>query len=54
MLTPRTPWNGRRVVLAIGGGIAAYKTAQLARDLTQLGARVARSTDVTRSSGSAM
>ncbi|HEX6589276.1 MAG TPA: bifunctional phosphopantothenoylcysteine decarboxylase/phosphopantothenate--cysteine ligase CoaBC [Longimicrobiales bacterium] len=40
MLTPRTPWNGRRVVLAIGGGIAAYKTAQLARDLTQLGARV--------------
>ena len=40
MLTPRTPWNGRRVVLAVGGGIAAYKTAQLARDLTLLGARV--------------
>lgn len=40
MLTPRTPWNGRRVVLCIGGGVAAYKTAQLARDLTQLGARV--------------
>lgn len=40
MLTPRTPWNGRRVVLCVGGGIAAYKTAQLARDLTQLGARV--------------
>lgn len=40
MLSPRTPWNGRRVVLCVGGGIAAYKTAQLARDLTQLGARV--------------
>ena len=40
MLTPRTPWNGKRVVLAVGGGIAAYKTAQLARDLTLLGARV--------------
>lgn len=40
MLTPRSPWNGRRVVLCVGGGVAAYKTAQLARDLTQLGARV--------------
>ncbi|HUF13834.1 MAG TPA: bifunctional phosphopantothenoylcysteine decarboxylase/phosphopantothenate--cysteine ligase CoaBC [Longimicrobiales bacterium] len=40
MLTPRTPWKGRRVVLCVGGGVAAYKTAQLARDLTQLGARV--------------
>src|SRR5512146_1051325 len=39
-LTPRRPWNGRRVVLGVTGGIAAYKAAQLARDLTQLGATV--------------
>ena len=39
-LTPRSPWNGRRVALCVAGGVAAYKTAQLARDLTQLGARV--------------
>jgi phosphopantothenoylcysteine decarboxylase/phosphopantothenate--cysteine ligase len=36
----RRPWNGRRVLLGVTGGIAAYKTIQLARDLTQLGARV--------------
>src|SRR5690606_3793885 len=40
VLTPRRPWKGRRVVLGVTGGIAAYKSAQLARDLTQLGAAV--------------
>lgn len=40
VLTPRRPWRGRRVVLGVTGGIAAYKAAQLARDLTQLGAEV--------------
>src|SRR5512142_3140690 len=39
-LLPRRPWNGRRVVLGVTGGIAAYKSVQLARDLTQLGATV--------------
>lgn len=39
-LTPRRPWRDRRVVLGVAGGIAAYKVAQLARDLTQLGATV--------------
>ena len=34
------PWAGRRVVLAVSGGIAAYKSVQIARDLTQLGAQV--------------
>ena len=37
---PRRPWEGRRVVLGITGGIAAYKAVQLARDLTRLGATV--------------
>src|SRR5690625_2951177 len=40
VLTPRRPWRGRRVVLGVTGGIAAYKAAQLARDLAQLGAEV--------------
>ena len=31
---------GRRIVLGVTGGIAAYKSIQLARDLTQLGAEV--------------
>ena len=39
-LTPRPPWAGRRVVLGVTGGIAAYKAVQLARDLTRLGALV--------------
>ncbi len=39
-LLPRRPWAGRRVVLGVTGGIAAYKAVQLARDLTQLGALV--------------
>src|SRR5690606_8229817 len=39
-LAPRRPWQGRRVVLGVAGGIAAYKAAQLARNLTELGATV--------------
>jgi phosphopantothenoylcysteine decarboxylase/phosphopantothenate--cysteine ligase len=37
---PRRPWRGRRVVLGVTGGIAAYKSVQIARDLTKLGAEV--------------
>jgi phosphopantothenoylcysteine decarboxylase / phosphopantothenate---cysteine ligase len=37
---PRPPWQGRRVLLGVGGGISAYKVAQLARDLTERGAAV--------------
>lgn len=37
---PRRPWRGRRVVLGVAGGIAAYKAVQVARDLTRLGATV--------------
>ncbi len=33
-LAPRRPWAGRHVVLGVTGGIAAYKSVQLARDLT--------------------
>ncbi len=33
-------WAGRHIVLGVTGGIAAYKTVQLARDLTRLGAMV--------------
>lgn len=39
-LAPRRPWRGRHVVLGVCGGIAAYKVAQLARDLTRLGSTV--------------
>jgi len=39
-LRPRRPWVGRRVVLGVTGGIAAYKAVQVARDLTRLGAHV--------------
>jgi len=39
-LEPRRPWKGRRVVLGVTGGIAAYKSVQVARDLTRLGATV--------------
>ncbi len=39
-LAPRRPWRGRRVVLGVTGGIAAYKAVQVARDLTLLGATV--------------
>jgi phosphopantothenoylcysteine decarboxylase / phosphopantothenate---cysteine ligase len=37
---PRRPWLSRHLLLGVTGGIAAYKSIQLARDLTQLGARV--------------
>ena len=46
-LHPRRPWEGKRVVLGVTGGIAAYKSVQVARDLTRLGARV----DVVMTSG---
>lgn len=36
----RRPFTGRRVVLGVTGGIAAYKSIQLARDLTLAGAEV--------------
>jgi phosphopantothenoylcysteine decarboxylase/phosphopantothenate--cysteine ligase len=39
-LTPSLPWEGKRVVLGVTGGIAAYKSVQLARDLSLLGAEV--------------
>lgn len=39
-LVPRRPWGGRRVVLGVTGGIAAYKAVQLARNLTRLGSEV--------------
>jgi len=37
---PRRPFDGRRVVLGVTGGIAAYKSIALARELTLAGARV--------------
>ena len=37
---PYAPWAGSRIVLGVCGGIAAYKSVQLARDLTLLGATV--------------
>lgn len=37
---PRAPWRGRRIVLGVTGGIAAYKTIAVARRLTLLGAEV--------------
>jgi phosphopantothenoylcysteine decarboxylase / phosphopantothenate---cysteine ligase len=39
-LEPCPPWEGRRVVLAVTGGIACYKSVTVARDLTRLGAQV--------------
>lgn len=36
----RRPFAGRRIVLGVTGGIAAYKTVQLARDLALHGAEV--------------
>ena len=39
-LTARPPWKGKRIVLGVTGGIAAYKSIQVARDLTRLGAEV--------------
>ena len=40
VLNPRPPWRARRIVLGVTGGIAAYKSVQLARDLTRLGSEV--------------
>ncbi|HSU16609.1 bifunctional phosphopantothenoylcysteine decarboxylase/phosphopantothenate--cysteine ligase CoaBC [Longimicrobium sp.] len=37
---PRRPFAGRRVLLGVTGGIAAYKAVQLARDLALAGAAV--------------
>ena len=37
---PRRPFDGRRVVLGVTGGIAAYKAVALARDLALAGASV--------------
>ncbi|HET7463169.1 MAG TPA: bifunctional phosphopantothenoylcysteine decarboxylase/phosphopantothenate--cysteine ligase CoaBC [Longimicrobium sp.] len=37
---PRRPFAGRRVLLGVTGGIAAYKAVQLARDLALTGAEV--------------
>lgn len=37
---PRRPFSGRRVVLGVTGGIAAYKSITLARELTLAGAVV--------------
>jgi phosphopantothenoylcysteine decarboxylase/phosphopantothenate--cysteine ligase len=34
------PWQDRELVIAVGGGIAAYKTAYLVSRLAQTGARV--------------
>lgn len=39
-LAPRPPWAGRRILLGVTGGIAAFKAVQLASDLTRLGTRV--------------
>lgn len=39
-LAPRRPWKGKRIVLGVTGGIAAYKSVQVARDLTRLGGEV--------------
>mgnify|MGYP003328399001 CR=1 FL=1 len=39
-LEPRRPWKDKRIVLGVTGGIAAYKTIQVARDLTRLGGEV--------------
>ena len=39
-LEPAPPWLGKRVVLGVCGGIAAYKSVQVARDLTLHGATV--------------
>jgi phosphopantothenoylcysteine decarboxylase/phosphopantothenate--cysteine ligase len=39
-LVPRPPWRGARVALGVAGGVAVYKSVQLARDLTRSGATV--------------
>ena len=39
-MTNQRPWKDSRIVLGVTGSIAAYKSIQVARDLTQLGAKV--------------
>ena len=39
-LVPCRPWQGRRVLLGVTGGVAAYKAVQVARNLTRLEAQV--------------
>lgn len=39
-LSPMRPFVGRSILLGVAGGIAAYKSVQLARDLALLGAAV--------------
>jgi phosphopantothenoylcysteine synthetase/decarboxylase len=39
-MTQQTPFNGQKILLGISGGIAAYKTADLASKLTGAGATV--------------
>jgi phosphopantothenoylcysteine decarboxylase / phosphopantothenate---cysteine ligase len=39
-MTVAPPLAGREVLLVVGGGISAYQSAQLARELLRLGARV--------------
>ena len=36
----KRPWRGGRVLLGVTGGVAAYKSIQVARDLTLLGAEL--------------
>ena len=38
--SPRRPWQDRHILLGVTGGIAAYKTVSLARELTRRGAIV--------------
>ncbi|MEC9015323.1 MAG: bifunctional phosphopantothenoylcysteine decarboxylase/phosphopantothenate--cysteine ligase CoaBC, partial [Gemmatimonadota bacterium] len=39
-ITSQRPWKDSHIVLGVTGSIAAYKSIQVARDLTQLGAKV--------------
>ena len=39
-MTNQRPWKDSRIILGVTGSIAAYKSIQVARDLTQLGAKV--------------
>ena len=39
-MTSQRPWKDSRIILGVTGSIAAYKSIQVARDLTQLGAKV--------------
>ena len=39
-IASQRPWKDSHIVLGVTGSIAAYKSIQVARDLTQLGAKV--------------